>query len=90
MKLKSRAFSSGIMLLTSAGASAAECPPGSSLHVVDGAKKCLLDSNVVVVIDPEWLVASGVVLVLLLITTAYLAVKVGRLANGLKAGSRIG
>ena len=78
------------MLLTNIEASAADCPPGSSSHVVDGAKKCVLDANVIVIIDPVWLVAGGVILALLLITTVYLAVKVGRLANGMKAGGRIG
>lgn len=90
MKLKSRAFSSGLMLLTSIEASAAECPSGSSLHVVDGVKKCVLDANIVVVVGPDWLVASVVVLALLVVATAYLAVKVDRLANGLKAAGRIG
>ena len=90
MKLKSRAFSSGLMLSTSIGASAVECPSGSSLHVVDGVKKCVLDANIVVVVGPDWLVASAVLLALLLVTAVYLAVKIGRLANGLKAGGRIG
>ena len=91
MKLKSGASGAGLMLLTtSIEASAAECPPGSSFHVVDGARKCVLDANVIVIIDPVWLLAGSVILALLLITTVYLAVKVGRLANGLKAGGRIG
>lgn len=90
MKLKLRASGAGLMLLTSIEASAAECPPGSSFHVVDGAKKCVLDSNVVVVIDPDWLVVSAVLLALIFVATIYLAVKIGRLANGLKAGGRIG
>ena len=90
MKLKSRASGAGLMLLMSIEASAAECPPGSSFHVVDGARKCVLDANVIVIIDPVWLVAGGVILALLLVTTIYLAVKVGRLTNRLKAGGRIG
>ncbi len=89
MKLRSHALSSALMMLTSVGASAAECPPGSSPHIVDGATKCVLDSNVVVLVDPVWLVAGGVVLMLLVVTTAYLAVQVSRLANGLKSSGRI-
>ena len=90
MKLTLRTFGSGLMSLTSIGTSAAECPPGSSLHVVEGARKCVLDAHVVVIVDPEWLVAGGVVLALILVTTIYLAVKIGRLANGLRAGGRVG
>jgi hypothetical protein len=90
MKLKSQALSSALMLLTSVGASAQECPPGSSLHLVDGVKRCVLDSGVVVIIDPVWLVATGVALAAILIVSVYTAVQVTRLANSLKGGGRIG
>ena len=89
MKLKSQVFSSPLILLTSVAASAAECPPGSSLHVVDGVEKCVLDSSIIVTVDPDWLVAGGVVLVLLVVAIVYLAVQVSRLAKGLKSGGRI-
>jgi hypothetical protein len=91
MKLKPQAFSSALMLLTSIGASAQECPRGSSLHLVDGVKRCVLDSGIVVIIDPEWLVAGGVALALILIVSVYTAVQVTRIVNGLQGGGgRIG
>lgn len=88
MKLKSQAFSSALMLLTSIGASAQECPPGS--HLVDGVKGCVLDSGIIVVIDPDWLTATRVALVLIVIVTVYTAVQVTRLVNRLKGGGQIG
>jgi len=84
MKLGLHALGSALLTLTSIGASAAECPPGSSPHTVDGVTKCVLDTSVVVVVDPEWLVAGGLV-----IATIYLAIQVSRLAKGLKSGGRV-
>lgn len=89
MKIRSHALSSALVMLTSIGASAAECPPGSSPHTVDGAIKCILETSVVVVVDPEWLVAGGVVIALLVIATVYLATQVRRLAKGLRSGGRV-
>jgi hypothetical protein len=86
MKLKSQAFSSALMLLTSIGASAQECPRGSSLHLVDGVKRCVLDSGIVVVIDPDWLTVGGVTIAAILVVSIYTAVQVTRLVNGLKSG----
>jgi hypothetical protein len=86
MKLKSQAFSSALMLLTSIGASAQECPRGSSLHLVDGVKRCVLDSGIVVVIDPDWLTVGGVAIAAILVVSIYTAVQVTRLVNRLKSG----
>jgi len=90
MKFTTKVVNSALMLMAGVGASAQECPSGSSLHVVDGVKKCVLDSNIIVIVDPVWVVAGGVALVLLIIITAYLAIKVSQLAKGLEAGRRIG
>jgi hypothetical protein len=86
MKLKSQAFSSALMLLTSIGASAQECPRGSSLHLVDGVKRCVLDSGIVVVLDLDWLTVGGVTIAAILVVSIYTAVQVTRLVNGLKSG----
>jgi hypothetical protein len=89
MKTQSRVVCSVLAMLTSIGANAADCPVGSSLHDVDGVKKCVLDSNVVVIIDPEWLVAGGIALVVLVVLTVYLIVQVRRLANGIREQTSI-
>ena len=90
MKLKSRAFASALFLLTSIGASAQECPPGFTRLTVDKVTKCVPDASVVVIIDPEWLVGGVILLLLIFIAIAYLAIKVGQLANRLESGRRIG
>lgn len=64
------------------------CPSGSSMKLVDGIKKCVPNESVTVIIDPEWLVAGGLVLVLLVLTTLYLAIKVSQLAEGLERSRR--
>lgn len=84
MKLKSQAFKMALMMFASAEVSAADCQVGSSPRIVDGLKKCVLNYDIIVVIDPEWIVAGGVVIALMLAATIYLAIQVGRLANKLK------
>lgn len=80
MNSLARALGTAFTMFGVASAAGAECPVGSSLHTVDGVKKCVLDSNIVVVVDPDWLVAGGVALLLVLIAVVYLVIKVGRLA----------
>lgn len=90
MKLKSQAPLAALLMLPSTGAYALECPPGSSIVNVDGLEICLLKSNVIVIIDPVWLVATGAVLVLIVALTLFNLFKANRLINRLATTGRVG
>ena len=50
--------------------------------IVDGVKKCVpIEGPYVIIIDPTWLVAAGVALVLLAVVTIFIALQVRNLAN---------
>ena len=90
MKLKSQAPLAALLMLPSTGAYALECPPGSSIVNVDGLEICLLKSNVIVIIDPVWLVATAGFLLVELIPGLLLHLRRGvedhRLARRVLAG----
>ena len=90
MKLKSQALQAALLMLPSMGAYAVECPPGSSIVNVDGLEICLLKSNVIVIIDPVWLVATGALLVLIVALTLFNLFRANRLINHLKTTGRVG
>ena len=89
MKLKSQALRAALLMLPSTGAHASECPPGSSIVNVDGLEICLLKSNVIVIIDPVWLVASGAFLALIVALTLLNLLRANRLIDRLKTTGRL-
>lgn len=50
--------------------------------IVDGVKKCVpIDAPNVIIVDPTWLVAGGVLLALLVLLTIFIALQIRNLAN---------